>query len=108
MKRPGDADREVSQEVEPDFTHRSLTNKKRNKILGGGRGQPRVVHHNPYESNPNTVVINASKSSTEIPSSGNYIVEGNSTYEMDLITHMQDGGSFGGGERSYERSRASD
>ena len=29
-----------------------------------------MIHHNPYESFPNTVVINASKSSTEIQMAG--------------------------------------
>ena len=67
------------------------------------------AHHNPYESFPNTVVINPSKSSSEIPGgagaplTGSYIehpVE-NSQYELDIAMNLHDG-SFGG--HSYDRS----
>ena len=54
-----------------------------------------MVHHNPYESFPNTVVINGSKSSSEIQmgQSGSQIEHAgeNSQYEIDFITNLHEG-----------------
>lgn len=64
-----------------------------------------MVHHNPYESFPNTVVINPSKSSSEIQMDGVNVLVENSQYELDFISNMHEG-SFG--DRNYDKSRGSE
>ena len=64
--------------------------------------QANTAYHNPYESFPNTVVINPSKSSTELmmgasgsciePSGGEQV----SQFEIDLTGTNHHDGSFGG------------
>ena len=68
-----------------------------------------AVHHNPYESIPNTVVINHSKKSDQTGNdsleqpSQSYIEPVEESYdEIDFITHMHEG-SFG-----LDRSRVSE